>query len=58
MSGFSGVSAERYCREFVYVSGAERGDRSYSKIKVVRYHTMDLADSPQNSDAFGHEKAF
>lgn len=58
MSGFSGVSAERYCGEFVYVSTAERGGGSYSKIKVVRYHTMDSADPPQNSDAFVHEMAF
>ena len=43
---------------FVYEGKLGRSVGSYSKIKVVRYHTMDSADSPQNSDAFGHEKAF
>ena len=51
------MSAEWYCGEFVYVWRAGRGGGSYSKIKVVRYHTVDSADSPQNSDAFGYELA-
>jgi hypothetical protein len=39
----------------VYEVGEESRAGSYSKIKVVRYHTMDSAYSPENSDAFLRE---
>jgi len=36
----------------VYVLGLASGAGSYSKIKVVRYHTMDLAYSARNQELF------
>ena len=58
MSAFSGPERGAVFWAFVYGRRLGRGGDSYSKIKVVWYHTMDWADFPQNSDFFGHEKAF
>jgi hypothetical protein len=52
---FQRASVARNFRTFVYVLGLVSGAGSYSKIKVVRYHTMDSAYSSENACVFLRE---